>query len=84
MGTYGIDGERDLYEVYEALLSIGIPDYKARKVCMELSKPNSGYTLTDFGRHFTLMFVSRATSAEQMFDSVVHELKHLTEHIGAY
>ena len=32
MGTYGIDGERDLYEVYEALLSIGFPDYKARKV----------------------------------------------------
>lgn len=34
--------------------------------------------------HLSLAFISKATSAEEMYDTIQHELKHLTEHIGEY
>lgn len=84
MASLGIDGTEDLREVYESLLSVGCPDYKAREVCMTLSQPNKGYTLTDYNGKYSLMFVSRATDASQMYDSIDHEKKHIVEHVSNY
>ena len=84
MGFLDIKGEKDLSKTYGTLLASGCPDYKAQEACMILSKENTGYTYTDFDAHTSLLFVSRATSAEQMFDSILHEVKHLTEHISEY
>ena len=84
MATFDIDGERDLNEVYESLLSVGVSDYKAQEICMTLSQPNYGYTLTDYVGKFSLVFISRATDASQMYDSIDHEKKHLVEHISNY
>lgn len=60
------------------------PDYKAQEVCMTLSQPNTGYTYTNYDGHYTLMFVSRATSDAQMYDTIDHEKKHVVEHISDY
>lgn len=57
---------------------------KAQEAVSVISKPNTGYTYTNFVERTTLLIVSRATSSEQMFDSIVHELKHVAEHIGDY
>ena len=84
MASLDIDGRRDLRDVHEALLASGCPNYKAQEVCMELSKPNTGYTWTDYDGHFSLMFVSKATSAEQMNSTIDHEKKHVVEHISNY
>lgn len=84
MASIGIDGREDLREVYEALLSIGAPDNKAQEVCMRLSQPNTGYTYTDYDGHYTLMFISKATSYAQMYDTLTHEQKHVVEHISNY
>lgn len=84
MASIGIDGREDLREVYEALLSIGAPDNKAQEVCMRLSQPNAGYTYTDYDGHYTLMFISKATSYAQMYDTLTHEQKHVVEHISNY
>lgn len=84
MAYIDINGVNDIREVYESLLSVGFPDYKARKVCMTLSKPNTGYTYTDYDGKYTLVFVSKTTDYSQMFDSITHELRHVTEHIGSY
>lgn len=84
MGFLDIKGEKDLSKTYGTLLASGCPDYKAQEACMILSRENTGYTYTDFDAHTSLLFVSRATSAEQMFDSILHEVKHLTEHISEY
>ena len=81
---FGIKGEDDLSEVYEALLFSGCPDYKAQRACMTLSQPNKGYTFTDYNERFTLMFVSRTTSVDEMFDSILHEIKHIVEHVSTY
>lgn len=84
MANLDILDTEDLRDVYESLLSVGCPDYKVREICMELSKPNSGYTLTDYEGHYSLMFVSRATSTEEMYDTIDHEKKHAVEHISNY
>lgn len=84
MASIGIEDREDLRDVYEALLSIGAPDYKAQEVCMTLSQPNTGYTYTNYDGHYTLMFVSSATSDAQMYDTIDHEKKHVVEHISDY
>ncbi len=84
MPYYDIRTESDLNEVYEALLASGCSDGKARRACMVLSRRDNGYTFTNFEDHVTIMCIGKATSAEQFFDTLVHELKHVTEHIGEY
>ena len=84
MVGYGVDGHSDLDEVYGTLLTAAGDDRMAQRACMVLSKPNTGYTYSDLNAHFTIIFISRATSAEQMYDSIVHELKHAVEHISDY
>lgn len=74
----------NLPEIKELLLASGCDERRADKACRELRRKNTGYTFTDFDSHATVMLVSRTTSAEQMFDSIVHELKHLTEHVSEY
>lgn len=84
MGFLDINGEKDLSKTYGTLLASGCAERKAREACEVLSEYNTGYTYTDFNAHTSLMFVSKTTSAEQMFDSILHEVKHLTEHISEY
>ena len=82
MATIDIKGERDLGEVFKALMACGCPNDEAQKACMVLSKRNSGYTFTDTEGRYTLMFASEADSTDELFDTIVHELKHATEHIS--
>ena len=84
MATIGIKGERDLNEVYQALMACGSPDVEAQKACMVLSRRNCGYSFSDMDRQFTLMFASETDSPEEMFDTLVHELKHIVEHISSH
>lgn len=76
--------EKNLNEVYQALLACGCPNDEAQKVCMVLSKKNTGYTLTDYDGHYTLMFASETDTPDDMFDTIVHEIKHVVEHISSY
>ena len=79
-----VSGTGDICEVYDMLMQADVPDYKVREACMELSRANSGYTHTDYGSHVTLTFASRGTSYDELYDTIQHELLHITEHIGTY
>lgn len=83
MASLGVD-DGDLRDVYEGLRSAGLSERKVREVCDALSEPNNGYTYTDYDGEYTLIYASRATSAEQMFDTIEHELNHAVEHISTY
>lgn len=83
MATLGVD-DGDLRDVYEGLRSVGLSERKVCEVCDALSEPNNGYTYTDYDGKYTLIYASRATSAEQMFDTIEHELNHAVEHISSY
>lgn len=84
MANLNISGEKDLNEVYRALMACGCPDDEAQKACIVLSRKNSGYTFTDMEGHYTLMFASKADTPEQLFDTYDHELKHCVEHISSF
>lgn len=84
MASFGVSGADELNDVYESLLSVGVPDYKAREVCMTLSKPNKGYTFTDYDGRYSLMFASRGTDVDELYDSIDHEKRHVLAHIEYY
>jgi len=76
--------EEDLAEIFNSLLACGCPNVEAQKACMVLSRKNNGYTFTDLEGQYSLIFASETTSDEEMFDTITHELKHVTEHISGY
>lgn len=84
MCTYDIRTRRDLSEVRRTLLAAGCDEYKVEEALLVLSMWNKGYTYTNFKDHLTIVCISKATSAEQFYDSLVHEQKHVTEHISDY
>lgn len=84
MCYYDIHTDDELDEVYGALLASGCPSDEAQRACMVLSQKNTGYTFTNFREHLSVMFIAEATSAEQMYDTIVHETKHVVEHIGEF
>lgn len=84
MVFYDMRTERDLNEVYESLLAAGCESDRAQRACMTLSRWNCGYTYTNLQDHISVMCIGKATSAEQAFDTIMHELKHLVEHISDY
>lgn len=84
MAYYDIKTDKDYDEVEEVLIAGGQKPAYAQKVVTELMHPNTGYTYTKFGEHLSIVLVSHATSFEQMYDTVQHELKHVTEHLSSY
>lgn len=75
---------RNLPLIFDVLMQSGSRFSDADKACDALYVYDSGYTFTNFRRHLTIIVVSRATSAEQMYDSISHERRHATDHIGEY
>lgn len=49
-----------------------------------LGKKNTGFTYTDFNRLKSVVGISRTTSQEQFFNTIVHEAKHVQSHICRY
>jgi hypothetical protein len=84
MCAYDIRTKRDLAEVRRTLLAAGCDEYKADEAISVLSMWNKGFTFTNFADHLTIVCISKATSAEQMYDSIAHEQKHIVEHISEY
>lgn len=84
MCYYDIATEHDLSEVREALQSSGLKEKKVREALRVLSNYNTGLTFTKFADAFTLVFISKASSAEQMYDTIQHETRHAANHIAEY
>lgn len=74
----------NLYDIYETLVLSGCASDDANNACNALSEYDSGYTFTNFGRHKTVMVISHATDAEQMYDTIQHETRHAADNIGEY
>lgn len=84
MCAYDIATAHDLEDVERTLLAAHCHELTVTNALDTLAKPNTGFTFTTDEERLTLIFVSRATSAEQMYDSIQHELKHAVEHISKY
>lgn len=74
----------NLSNLEEDLYNAGSSEISIEDALNELSKLNTGYTFTNYDKRMSVVVISHATSAEQLFDTYDHELKHLVEHISNY
>lgn len=77
-------GREDLEEIGSLLSELGAKPLKIEQALRVISTVNSGFTYTNYDKRMSLMCIGAATSEEQYFDSVLHEVKHLVEHISTY
>ena len=67
MAYYDIQTIGDLREVEEALTAARCRQQAVEAAIEVLTEPNTGYTFSNFEERLTLIFISRATSPEQMY-----------------
>ena len=84
MAYFDVKTEDNLDKIYGTLLAAGIGRERARSAVETLSKPNTGYALSDFKRKASIFVVSHATDYVEFFNTVAHELQHLTANICDY
>lgn len=76
-GTY-------LDEVLDCLESMGAP-FRVMERCEEIvasGKPNQAFTYSNSKR--TCIYIGWATDGSEFINSVVHEIRHLVDHIAGY
>ena len=76
--------KKDYPGIWSVMRTFGLPDEKAEAAMGVLSKEDTGMTLTSFKEKMSVLFISGSSSDDEWFDSLVHELKHVVEHIGEY
>lgn len=71
-------------DIMERLYNIGCDETRAKKAYenMVADKMNTGFTYSNYRNRESVMVVSKTTSAEQFFNTTVHELTHLASHIS--
>lgn len=84
MVYYNAQTPDDFRKIEGTLMASGCSDRSIAEAIDNLKGWNRGYTFTNLKTKTSIMVMGKATSPEQMFDSIVHEMKHLAEHIGEY
>lgn len=75
----------DADEIMDILLQAGCPyDSAEQSVNILTNQLNTGMTFTNMKERVSRIFLSMATSKSQMFNTAVHELKHVQSHICEY
>ena len=74
----------DQDQIWAILKAFGLSDEKAEIALDTLSYQNTGMTLTSFPDMMTVMFIGRATSDEEWFNTLIHELRHTVDHIDDF
>lgn len=84
MCFYDVQRDTDLDEIELSLLEADCPAETIDEAKNVLTMADTGFTFTSFPHKRTIIVIGHATSAEQMYDTIQHELKHVTEHISEY
>lgn len=77
-------GLQDLDEIASWLEALGCTESEIRRACRVAMSTNSGFTFSNHNLRMSVVCISRATSEEQWWDTMVHELKHVQSHICEY
>lgn len=75
---------KDYDRLWAVMRALGMPDEKAQAALGILSKPDKGMTLSSFTERMSVLFISNQSSDDEWFNSLIHEVKHLVEHISEY
>ena len=82
--VYNFDTNRDAVELIAIMRSFGMSLFNAKKALNILSDYNTGMALSLDDLRMSAIFIGKATSAEQFWDSVNHELYHVNTSIIDY
>lgn len=78
---YNMEDYDDIYAIVE---NFGLSEEDIENSLKILRKPNTGMTIPDFGNMMSVVFISKTTSDDQWLDTLLHELKHVVEHISIF
>lgn len=81
--AYGIDSS-DLDEIADWLDALGGSYDDIERACRLIMKPNTGFTFSDPNLRMSVMCVGRATSRDEWFDTLVHEIDHVQDAFCGY
>lgn len=76
--------EDDLAEIGEWLKALGARPREIRRAQRLLRKLNKGFTFSYSGLRMSVMCIGDATSLEQWWDTLSHEIDHLQDAIMEY
>ena len=81
---YDLQTEDDFDEMEVQLLRHGCRISDVEEAVEVLHGWNKGFTFTNYETRSSVMVMGKATSGAEMFNSIVHELKHLVENVSSY
>lgn len=84
MVYYDVRTESELTRIADTLRAAGERSDLVDDAIANLRGWNRGYTFSNFNDGVSIMVIGKAENAGQMFDTIVHEMKHLAEHVGEY
>ena len=82
--VFDFDTNTEYVELMAIMRSFGLSQAKARKALNILSNYNTGMTLSIEDLRMSVVFVSETTSESEFWDTAIHEIKHVADHIIAY
>lgn len=74
----------DLDEISSWLEALGCDDEQTAEACHVIMQPNTGFTFSNTDLRMSVMCIGDATSDEQWWDTLVHEIKHVQSHVCSY
>lgn len=78
---YGVHPE-DLPEVVRMMKSIGAGPEHIADACANLSRWNRGVTFSSFYDLTSLVFIGRAETPLEFFNTIDHEIDHVQDHVA--
>ena len=81
---YSVDGQYYTDEIMDRLVSLGCRGRNLQRAYTNLSsgKVDTGLTYSNLLKRETVMVVGYASSGEELFNSLLHEMRHVEEHIA--
>lgn len=77
-------GEEDLDEVGEWIEALGVKPREIKRTKKLLRRLNKGFTFSSSGLRMSVMVIGDATSLEQWWDTLDHEIDHLQDTVLEY
>lgn len=74
----------DMDEIAGILDSFGVSEHGIREAIPFLYSTNTGMTVSRMDVTMSVIFISEASSVEQFFDTVAHEIDHVQDAIDTY
>lgn len=74
----------EIIEINDIMRELGASEVIRKRVKEKCNKgdANEGFTYSALGSRFSLMLISKTTSAAETMNTIVHEVRHLTDDIA--